>query len=208
MKRIIPSFFLVMLLIACSGCTSTPPPTEVPVNETPTLPVLHHNDVAVDLSGIEVRDPELFTANLTSTITTVLPDSRAGLLLDHGWNITSVRQEFDEEVLDRPYVRVEFMKNNLSFYFLVDEEKDQIIRGYCGAKVWVAGPISGPLPKDYSQSFDKHTRRLYVYDYRNGTWSDNDEVTVYTKNGISVFVEDKEVMIYDKNDIYYLDHDF
>lgn len=128
------------------------PAAEATLNETPTLPVLYHNNVAVNLSAIEIKDPELFTANLTSTISTVLPDSRAGLLLDHGWNITSVRQEFDEEVLDRSYVRVEFMKNNLSFHFLVDEENGRIVRGYCGAKVWVAGPISGPLPKDYSRA--------------------------------------------------------
>ncbi len=180
------SLTLIVLLV-CSGCTSTNPPAEVPVIETPTLPVLHHNDVAVDLAGIEVRDPELFTANLTSTITTVLPDSRAGLLLDHGWNITSVRQEFDEEVLDRPYVRVEFMKNNLSFYFLVDEEKDQIIGGYCGAKVWVAGPISGPLPKDYSQALDKHTRQWWVFDHRDESVG---MVMAYDKNGIYRFNPD------------------
>jgi hypothetical protein len=180
------SLTLIVLLV-CSGCTSTNPPTEAPVIETPTLPVLHHNDVAVDLAGIEVREPELFTANLTSTITTVLPDSRAGLLLDHGWNITSVRQEFDEEVLDRPYVRVEFMKNNLSFYFLVDEEKDQIIRGYCGAKVWVAGPISGPLPKDYSQALDKHTRQWWVFDHRDESVG---MVMAYDKSGIYRFNPD------------------
>ncbi|MDD4253835.1 MAG: hypothetical protein PHP59_00465 [Methanofollis sp.] len=181
------TFLALITLIACSGCTSTPPPTAVPVNETPTLPVLHHNDVAVDLSAIEINDPELFTANLTSTVSTVLPDSRAGLLLDHGWNITSVRQEFNDEVLDRPYVRVEFMKNNLSFYFLVDEEKDQIIRGYCGAKVWVAGPISGPLPKDYSQAFDKHTRQWWVFDHRDESVG---MVMAYDKNGIYRFNPD------------------
>ncbi|MDD4253836.1 MAG: hypothetical protein PHP59_00470 [Methanofollis sp.] len=190
--QITPCFLaslILIVLLVCSGCTSTPPPTEVPVNETPTLPVLYHNNVAIDLAGIEINDPELFTANLTSTITTVLPDSRAGLLLDHGWSITSVRQEFDEEVLERPYVLVEFMKNGLSFYIMVDEEEGRVIGGYCGAEVWVAGPISGPLPKDYSQALDKSTRRMYVFDHRNGGW-------------------DGDVMIYDQNGIYYLNPDF
>lgn len=188
MKSLLSSFFLVLVLVVCSGCTSTNPPAETTPNETPTLPVLYHNNVAIDLSAIEIKDPELFTANLTSTISTVLPDSRAGLLLDHGWNITSVRQEFDDEVLDRPYVRVAFMKNNLSFYFLVDEDKDQIIRGYCGAKNRVAGPISGPLPKDSSQAIDKATGQVWVFDHR--------------ENSVGI------VMTYDNNVIYELNPDF
>ncbi|WP_067049242.1 hypothetical protein [Methanofollis ethanolicus] len=177
------SLTLIVLLV-CSGYTSTPPPTEMPVNETPTLPVLYHNNIAVDLSAIEINDPELFTANLTSTVSTVLLDSRAGLLLDHGWNITSARQEFDEEVLERPYVLVEFMKNGLSFYLMVDEEEGQVFGGYCGAKVWVAGPISGPLPKDYSQALDKHTRQWWVFDHRDESLG---MVMAYDKNGIYRF---------------------
>ncbi|MBP2146031.1 hypothetical protein J2129_001485 [Methanofollis sp. W23] len=181
-------FLLVLIvLLLSSGCTTTPPPEVVPVNETPTLPVLHHGEIAIDLSEIEIKDPELFTANLTSTISTVLTDRRATLLLDHGWNITSVRQEFDEEVLDHPYVEVEFMKNDLSFYFWVDMEEEKVFRGYCGAEGWISS--KDPLPKDYHQALDKHTRRWYVFDDRNG-------------------ILRGEVMIYDGDTIYYLDPEF
>lgn len=183
-------YFVPLLLVAVltfAGCTTTSPPEETPVNETPTLPVLHHGENAIDLSEIEIKDPELFTANLTSTISTVLQDARATLLLDHGWNITSVRQEFDEEVLDHPYVEVEFMKNDLSFYFWVDMEEEKVFRGYCGAEGWISS--KDPLPKDYHKALDKHTRRWYVFDDRKG-------------------ILRGEVMIYDGDTIYYLDPEF
>lgn len=164
MNRQISLFSVFLALLAFSGCTSIPPSGETPVNETPPRPVLHHNDITIHLSEIEIKDPELFTTNLTSTITMLLLDARVTLLLEHGWNITSVK-EFDEKILDRPYVLVEFMKNDLSFYFVVDEEDERILRGYCSAKRW--NTSTGPRPEDYYQVHDKKTGLENVVDVRN-----------------------------------------
>jgi len=173
---------VLFILLFSAGCTTTPQPEEVPVNVTPTLPVLHRGTIAVNLSEIEVLDSRNFTGNLTSAVAMVLAGQRGGLLLDNGWNITSVQQEYDEKVLNRPYVLVELENNGLSFYILVDDLDKQILDGYSGAKPWLSSSVSGPLPKDYSRSFDKATRRWYVFDNRPG--SDREYVMIYNRTGI------------------------
>jgi len=88
----------------------------------------------------------------------------------------------------------------------VDMKEERVFRGYCGAEVWVPGDRHF-MPDDYIQFIEKHTRWCYVHDFRDGIMWTDEEATVYKKNGISVYVEG-EVMIYDINEVYYLDPEF
>ena len=179
---------LVLLLIG-SGCINTEcTPGNLSVNETPATILYYKNgnlSIPINVLQIEVKDPGNFTANVTSVITILLGDQRTGVLLENGWNITSVSGVNDKHDPNRTHIEVEFRKEGLSFFIGVDENERRTLEGRCGAKQWVTDRISGPLPEDYHQWkwFDEGSLiTYYVIDERN----------------------ERVVMIYNKTTIFYL----
>lgn len=180
---------MLALLVIGAGCTDTEgSPNNLPVDENPSVILYYENanlSIPIDVSQIEVRDPGNFTANITSVITTLLNDQRTGLLLENGWKIASVSAATDEHDPNRTYTDVEFEKEGLSFFIMVDEAANKTLEGRCGAKWWVTESISGPLPEDYHQwkYFDENSLITYfVIDQKN----------------------EREVMVYNKTTIFYL----
>ncbi len=171
MKTPIPIFCVLVLLLIGSGCTDTKSTTgELLVNETPATILYYGNanmSLPVNVSQIEVRDPGNFTANVTSVITILLSDPRTGVLLENGWNITAVSEETDDYDPNRRYAEVEFKKEGLSFYIVVDDKTGRTLDGRCGAKWWISGSVSGPLPQDYHQADDKLSGNVWVFDQKN-----------------------------------------
>jgi hypothetical protein len=186
MRTTIPIFCVLILLVIGSGCIDTEDtPANLPANETPAIILYYESanfSVPVNVSQIEVRDPRNFTANLTAVITILLDDPRNGILLENGWNITSVAGVTDEHDPDRTYTEVEFEKEGLSFFIGVDEMANRTLEGRCGAGWWISGSISGPLPEDYHQATDKSTVTTHVFDSKN----------------------ERLAMIYNKTTIFYL----
>jgi hypothetical protein len=126
-------------------------------------------EIPVNLSQIEIRSGSAFNPNIQSIIPILLNDPRTGLLLENGWNITSVSEKYSEEACDRNCIDVEFRNDGLglSFYIVVDEQKGCTTEGYCDAEVWIPGPVSGPIPEDYHQAKDKTDGWWHVFDERN-----------------------------------------
>ncbi|MCK9277056.1 MAG: hypothetical protein M0P22_03085 [Methanoculleus sp.] len=159
----------LILLVFGAGCTDF-----VEVNasaKTTPAPVLYYEQgntsIALNLSEIAVDDPENFTANATSVFEILLADQRAGILLENGWKITSVRMASDEDDPNRTYAEVEFRHDGLSFFIGVDETARRTLDGRCGAEWWLSTPVSGPLPEGYHQATDKLTNTYHVFDERN-----------------------------------------
>jgi hypothetical protein len=148
-----PVLLVVLLLLALgAGCTSTPE------NATPA-PVLHYEQgntsIPINVSEIPVRT---FDVNATEVIEIVLADQRAGILLEGGWNITSIRTGFEEEDPNREHIDVEFRNDelSLSFFIEVDEREERATRGRCSAIVWGGRPwpdSKEPRPEDYYQNY-------------------------------------------------------
>lgn len=186
MKNIFTIFLVLATLLFGTGCVNTGnTPESPPLNETSSPVVYYESEnlsIPVEIAQIDTKDPENFTANVTSVLSTILTDQRAGLLLQNSWNVTSVRQYTDEQNQNRTYVTVEFQKERLSFFIDVDEGEHRTLEGYCGAPWWIAEPISGPLPEDYHQATDKCTQTYHVFDQKNN----------------------RTVMIYNKTTIFYL----
>jgi len=169
MKTSIPIFCVLVLLLIGSGCTKSTI-GELSVNETPAMILYYENanmSLPVNISQIEVRDPGNFTANVTSVITILFSDPRTGVLLENGWNITAVSGDADDHDPNRTYAEVEFKKEGLSFYIVVDDKTGRTLEGRCGAEWWISGSISGPLPQDYHQADDKSSGNVWVFDQKN-----------------------------------------
>lgn len=189
MKTIIPIFYVLFLLVIGSGCTDfKDSPENLPANETPAVILYYENgnfSVPVNVSQIEIQSPCNSTANITLVITILLDDPRTGILLENGWNITSVAVKTEECDPNMIYTEVEFEKEGLSFFIGVDEAANRTTEGRCGAKQWVTEPISGPLPEDYHQwkYYDEDSSMIYyVIDQKN----------------------ERTVMLYNKTTIFYL----
>ncbi|WP_048113767.1 hypothetical protein [Methanoculleus sp. MH98A] len=159
-----PVLLVVLLLLALgAGCTSTPE------NATPA-PVLHYEQgntsIPINVSEIPVRT---FDVNATEVIEIVLADQRAGILLEGGWKIASVRTGFDYDL--RTHVDVEFRSDepSPSFFIEVDEQEGQTGWGRCNVPRWLGGPFAGPRPEDYhkDEAVRDGTNWWYVYDHHN-----------------------------------------
>jgi|GEM_PF-407403 hypothetical protein len=211
-------FFVLMILLASCGCIDTQNPVEndgmqngtaegLPVNSsfTPTSAATGGTEIPVDLSQIEIRCGQNFSPNVTLISSILRDDSRTGILIENGWNITSINEPLQSwDVVDpvqleewnvtsinemndrkdraRGSAAVEFQKEGLSFYIGVDEREGRTAGGYCGAEVWIAEPVSGPRPGDYHQARDKMEGWWHVFDDRN----------------------ERVVMIYNSTTIFYL----
>jgi len=173
-------FFVLIILLVCSGCTDildfveydeiqndTAKGLSVDGSFTPTYFDDGSVEMLVDTSEIEIKGQPNFSPNVSSIISILLNDRRTGILLENGWNITSVSEKHDEENPARCCVNVEFRKDGLSFYIGVDEQERRTSEGYCDAEVWIGGSFSGPLSEDYHQAKDKMEGWWHVLDERN-----------------------------------------
>ena len=156
----------VVLLVVGAGCTDFVE-VNAPENVTPLSYEQGNVSIPRNLPEITVHDPGNFTGNVTAVLEIVLADRRAGILLENGWNVTSVRMASGEDDPDRPYAEVEFRNDGLSFFIGVDETVRRTLDGRCGAEWWLSTPVSGPLPRGYHQATDKLTCTYHVFDERN-----------------------------------------
>ena len=179
--------FALAILVFGAGCTD-PAETGMPENVTPTPAVLHYErgDVAIPINASElpVRG---FDANVTEVIAIVLTDRRAGVLLENGWNITSVRTSIKTGYagvdLNRTYVDVEFRsgEESPSFFIEVDEQERRAGWGRCNVPFWDGGLHADPNPEDYHQNLSTHL--CYVFDHHHN---------------------ERVVMVYNETTIFYL----
>lgn len=186
MKRIFILSLTLLLLALGAGCIDFPG-----ANATETVtpaPVLHYErgdvSIPINVSEIPVRT---FDVNATEVIEIVLADQRAGILLEGGWQITSIRTGFEGEDPNREHIDVEFRNDelSLSFFIEVDEREKRATRGRCSPIVWGGRPwpdSKGPRPEDYYQSRPPLTDRFSVVDCQN----------------------ERIVMVYNKTTIFYL----
>ncbi|MDI6877619.1 MAG: hypothetical protein QMC96_12720 [Methanomicrobiales archaeon] len=171
MKTTTIVFLFCVILAMGSGCTdSRGIPDNTPENTSPAAILFYeqgNRSIPLNISAIEVQDPKNITANVTSVIEILLDDQRTGILLENGWNITSIRRATDEHDPTLTTVDVEFRNEGLSFFIVVDEVQWKTLEGYCGAPGWISGPVSGPLPEDYHQAMEKSSRTVWVFDHYN-----------------------------------------
>lgn len=218
MKTECSLFFVLMILLASCGCIGTRDAVGddgvqnstaegLPVNSSfaPTSAATKGTEMPVDLSQIEIRGGQNFSPNVTLISSILRDDLRTGILIENGWNITSINEPLqswgivdpvrleewnvtsinemnDRKDRARGSAAVEFQKEGLSFYIGVDEHEGRTAGGYCGAEVWIAEPVSGPRPEDYHQTRDKLEGWWHVFDDRN----------------------ERVVMIYNSTTIFYL----
>jgi hypothetical protein len=169
----IPLLSLVLLLLAFgAGCIDSPEPNATE-NVTPA-PILHYEQgnvsIPINTSEILVRG---FDANATEAIEIVLTDQRAGVLLENGWKIASIRTGFEGFYSVDPartFVDVEFRRDEQSpsFFIEVDEQEGHTGRGFCNVPFWRGGLYAGPYPEDYHQNWTPTNRfsAYSVFDHR------------------------------------------
>ena len=179
--------FALLLLVFGAGCTDLGAP-DTSKNATPAQ-ILHYErgnvSISINTSEIPVRS---FDVNVTEVIEIALADQRSGILLENGWNITSIRTGFEEKDPDQKHIDVEFRNDELplSFFTEVDEEEKRAGRGRCSAPFWGGRPWldTGPLSEevDYYQSVNPYMNLFEVIDRHN----------------------EKVMMVYNKTTIFYL----
>ncbi|KUL00183.1 MAG: Uncharacterized protein XE11_2526 [Methanomicrobiales archaeon 53_19] len=203
MKTECSLFFVFTILLASCGCIDTQGAVGddsmqygttdgLPRNDlfTPASTATEGTGISVDLSQVEIRGGPNFSPNVTLISSILQSDPRVRLLIENGWNVTSITEPLqswgivDPVQLDRRDVAsinemsddkdrargsaaVEFQKEGLSFYIGVDEQEGRTAGGYCDAEVWTGGPASGPCPGDYHQARDKMEGWWHVFDDRN-----------------------------------------
>ena len=171
MKRIFILSLALLLLALGAGCIDS---LKTNATETATpAPILHYEQgntsIPINVSEIPVRT---FDVNATEVIEILLADQRAGILLEGGWNITSLRTGFEEEDPNREHIDVEFRNDelSLSFFIEVDEEERRTGRGRCSATIWRGHPwTSEPFPEeeDYHQAVNPYMGLFVVVDHHN-----------------------------------------
>ena len=167
MKRIFILSLALVFLVFGVGCVDSWG-TDTPENAT-IPPILHYErgsvSISVNTSEIPVRR---FDVNVTEVIEILLADRRAGVLLENGWNIASVRTGFAEEDPNREqgYIDVEFRSDELplSFFIEVDEEEKQTGKGRCNATVRDGRPGAGPLPEYHQAAFKSRDHQRHVFE--------------------------------------------
>jgi hypothetical protein len=171
MKRIFILSLTLLLLALGAGCIDFPGANATENATSP--PVLHYErentSIPINVSEIPVRR---FDVNATEVIEIVLADPRAGVLLEGGWQITSIRTGFEEEDPNNEHIDVEFRNDelSLSFFIEVDERERQTGRGRCSATIWRGHPwTSEPFPEeeDYHQMVNPYMRLFVVVDHHN-----------------------------------------
>ncbi|MDI3507078.1 MAG: hypothetical protein PWQ69_1058 [Methanomicrobiaceae archaeon] len=179
MKTKCSIYFVLMILLASCGCIDTQKPVEDDgMNDsmdgllmngsfTPTSVATGGTGIPVDLSQVEIRGGPNFSPNVTLISSILQNDPRTGILIENGWNITSINEMNDEKDRARGSATVEFQKEGLSFYIVISEQEGRTAGGYCGAEIWIAEPVSGPRPGDYHQARDKLEGWWHVFDDRN-----------------------------------------
>lgn len=205
-------FFVLMVLLASCGCIDTRGGDDVQNGTTDELPVNGfltpapvNTGVSIDLPEVEVRGGPDFSPNITLIASILQNDLRTRLLIENGWNITSITEPLqswgtvdparldpadvtsideinEKKIRAQGSAAVEFQKEGLSFIIGVDEQEERTAGAYCGAEVWTGGSASGPRPKDYHQARDKMEGWWHVFDNRN----------------------ERMVMIYNSTTIFYL----
>jgi hypothetical protein len=169
-----------MILLASCGCIDTRSAVGDDGMQNGTMDGLLMNDsfipasvatggtgIPVDLSQVEIRGGLNFSPNVTLISSILQNDPRTGLLIENGWNVTSINEMNDEKDRARGSATVEFQKEGLSFYIGISEQEGRTAGGYCGAEIWIAEPVSGPRPGDYHQARDKLEGWWHVFDDRN-----------------------------------------
>ncbi len=171
MKQVFILSLVLLLLAFGAGCIDFPE-----TNTTKTAastPILHYERgnilIPINTSEIPVRT---FDVNATEVIEIVLADQRAGILLEGGWQITSIRTGFEGEDPNREHIDVEFRNDelSLSFFIEVDEWERQTGRGRCSATIWRGHPwTSEPFPEeeDYHQAVNPYMGLFVVVDHHN-----------------------------------------
>jgi len=171
MKQVFILSLVLLLLAFGAGCIDFPE-----TNTTKTAastPILHYERgnilIPINTSEIPVKR---FDVNATEVIEIVLADPRAGILLEGGWKITSIRTGFEEEDPNREHIDVEFRSDelSLSFFIEVDERERQTGRGRCSATIWRGHPwTSDPFPEeeDYHQAVNPYMGLFVVVDHHN-----------------------------------------
>lgn len=179
MKTKYSLYFVLMILLASCGCIDTQRPVEDDgMNDsmdgllmngsfTPTSVATGGPGIPVDLSQVEIRGGPNFSPNVTLISSILQNDPRTGILIENGWNITSINEMNDEKDRARGSATVEFQKEGLSFYIVISEQEGRTAGGYRGAEIWIAEPVSGPRPGDYHQARDKLEGWWHVFDDRN-----------------------------------------
>lgn len=179
MKTKCSLYFVLMILLASCGCIDTQRPVEDDgMNDsmdgllmngsfTPTSVATGGPGIPVDLSQVEIRGGPNFSPNVTLISSILQNDPRTGILIENGWNITSINEMNDEKDRARGSATVEFQKEGLSFYIVISEQEGRTAGGYRGAEIWIAEPVSGPRPGDYHQARDKLEGWWHVFDDRN-----------------------------------------
>jgi len=171
MKRIFILSLTLLLLALGAGCIDFPGANATENATSP--PVLHYErenvSIPINTSEIPVRT---FDVNATEVIEIVLADQRAGILLEGGWQITSIRTGFEGEDPNREHIDVEFRNDelSLSFFIEVDEWERQTGRGRCSATIWRGHPwTSEPFPEeeDYHQAVNPYMGLFVVVDHHN-----------------------------------------
>ena len=105
MKTECSLFVVLMILLASCGCIDTQSPVEddsmqngtaegLPVNSsfTPTSAATGGTKIPVDLSQIEIRGGPNFSPNVTLISSILQNDPRTGILIENGWDITSINE--------------------------------------------------------------------------------------------------------------------
>lgn len=171
MKRIFIISLALLLLALGAGCIDSWD-NDTPETVTPA-PILHYErggvSIPINVSEIPVKR---FDVNATEVIGIVLADQRAGILLEGGWKIASIRTGFEEADPNREHIDVEFRNDelSLSFFIEVDELERQTGRGRCSATIWRGHPwTSEPFPEeeDYHQAVNPYMGLFVVVDHHN-----------------------------------------
>ncbi|MCK8518666.1 hypothetical protein [Methanoculleus sp. 7T] len=162
--------FALLLLAFGAGCTDLGA-SDTSKNAT-SAQILHYErgnvSIPINTSEIPVKS---FDVNVTEVIEIALADQRSGVLLENGWNITSIRTGFEEKDPDQKHIDVEFRNDELplSFFIEVDEEEKRAGRGRCSAPFWGGRPWldTGPLSEevDYYQSVNPYMNLFEVIDH-------------------------------------------
>ncbi|ADN35229.1 conserved hypothetical protein [Methanolacinia petrolearia DSM 11571] len=161
-------------------------PDNFQANERGSVTFYYNNggsQISLDLSALKVDDPETISTNLSTILGVALNDLRSGILLENGWIIASVSEYDNEDSNDGKSVELEFRKDALSFYIVVNEQSRTATKGYCDAITWISEPISGPLPEGYHKAKDKLTGWWYVFDIQNNS-SNSTVVMIYNDTAI------------------------
>jgi len=179
MKTKCSLFFVLMIMLASCGCIDTRGAVgDGGMNDTmdgllmngsftPASVATGSTGIPVDLAQVEIRGGSNFSPNVTLISSILQNDPRTELLIENGWNVTSINEMNDEKDRARGSATVEFQKEGLSFYIGISEQEGRTAGGYCGAEIWIAEPVSGPRPGDYHQARDKLEGWWHVFDDRN-----------------------------------------